>query len=133
MIFKGYKNECTVCGYSFETEEYYDAMKEQCKGCGCIGNWVSKVIKYEKAYMRIDKLKDKTQYSLLDPKFLKAMADNMAEGIKGDRKADDWKELDWKDPEVRRQYKDALLRHVLEDENWAAVACNAMFLWSWGE
>lgn len=127
MTFDRFKYECKKCGSVW----YRDRPNSDFECFDCKGTEID--CKEKEVYKPTDKPKNKTQYSLLDAGFLKAMADNMAKGIKGDRKAEDWKEIDWKDPEVRRQYKDALLRHALEDENWASVACNAMLLWNGGE
>jgi hypothetical protein len=70
---------------------------------------------------------EKTKYTLLDFEFLKAMSDNMANGLVKDRKPNDWKKIKWT-PETEAQYMSALLRHTLEGFNPAAIACNAMII-----
>lgn len=61
--------------------------------------------------------------------FIVAMARVMHEGIRGDRKAHGWKDLDAAELEEKRG---ALLRHYGEDE-WASVATNAAILWWHGK
>jgi hypothetical protein len=76
--------------------------------------------------------RDKTDYSLLDWQFIRAMADNMQRGIKPGRKPHDWVDRA-SEPGAVDQYFAALQRHAIacfegESECWEAVACNAMIL-----
>lgn len=71
----------------------------------------------------------KTPYTLVDFEFIAAMARNMQVGLEQDsrRKPGDWKQIEWTE-DAARHYRDALLRHAVENEDWAAVACNAMII-----
>jgi hypothetical protein len=70
----------------------------------------------------------KTRFTLLDFKFLGAMAKNMAAGIKDRRARDDWRRLKW-DEATRQEYVDALYRHTIEKFDPVAAACNLMIIW----
>ena len=80
--------------------------------------------------------KDKTMFSLVEPDFIKGVAEILTEGAKT-YGIENWKSL----PESeRRRYKDALLRHIntyMSDDiidqdsgkhHLLHVACNCMFL-----
>jgi len=68
----------------------------------------------------------KSKMALVDLNFVAAIADIINEGVKNGREIDDWKTLDWTS-DLQIEYVSALLRHT-RDEDWAAVAANAMIL-----
>ncbi len=69
---------------------------------------------------------------LLDKEFLRAVADNLARGIKGTRTANDWQERDLAGFFDRLF---AIERHVdkyrksRDRRHFASIACNAMICW----
>jgi hypothetical protein len=104
---------CTSCGGNFDMTRQGECLK-------CYS--------YTKALPKKEiKGEGKTDYTLLDPEFLKEMSDGLAVGIKDGRNKDDWKKLKW-NAETERNYKAALLRHFFEDFDAAAVANNAMII-----
>ena len=62
---------------------------------------------------------------LLDKMFIRAMEQNMVNGIKNGRQPGDWRD---RDEAGRKDRYDAIGRHY-EKHDFAAVACNAMFCW----
>jgi len=85
---------------------------------------------------------DKCPMALVPLEFVASMAWGLKKGIRGERKANDWKKMEWND-EMRDGYYSAMLRHIMDaqDEGYrrsarlkhiVAVANNAMILW-WHE
>ena len=82
-----------------------------------------------------DKDLTKVRPTLVDVDFVEAIAKVFQDGIKGDRKADGWKDLEWT-LELERSYFDALMRHLHsairdkdDEKHLLSIVTNANIIW----
>jgi len=84
----------------------------------------------------------RTPFHLLDLEFAGAMCETWAEGLKGDRRPNNWKKLPW-DRTIHDKYVGAIMRHLREylsttdperrRQAMAAIGCNANILWYYSD